>query len=108
MPSSFSIPEVMVDEIDALVSSGYYSSKSDVVKDAIRAMLRTRSELRVAVAIEMYKKNDVSIGGAAEIAGVTTIEFKEMLKDKGVKRILETEKPEKMDKAIRKIKRKSR
>ncbi len=108
MPSSFSIPKIMKNEIDALVSSGYYSSKSDVVKDALRTMLRTRPDLKVAIAIEMYRKNDVSIGRGAEISGLTTVEFKEIFKDRGFKRILETEKSEKMDRAIKKIKRKDK
>jgi len=108
MPSSFSIPKVMKDEIEALVSSGYYSSKSDVVKDALRMMLRTRPELKIAIAIEMYRRDEVSIGRAAEIAGLTIVEFKETLKDRGIKRVLETEKSEKIDKKIKKIKRKNK
>ncbi|MBD3155596.1 MAG: hypothetical protein GF368_02985 [Candidatus Aenigmarchaeota archaeon] len=70
--------------------------------------MRTRPELKIAIAIEMYKENEISLGRAAEIAGLTTVEFKETLKDRGVKRVLETEKSEKMDKKIKEIKRKNK
>ncbi|MFB6114916.1 MAG: type II toxin-antitoxin system ParD family antitoxin, partial [Candidatus Nanohalobium sp.] len=42
--TSFSLPEVMRDEIDVLVESGEYSSKSDVMRDAFREFLRNNPE----------------------------------------------------------------
>lgn len=39
----------------------------------------------LAAAIEMYKKEEVTLGRAAEIAGMGLIEFKEALKDRGIK-----------------------
>jgi len=106
MPSSYSLPKIMEDEIEALIEAGYYSSKSDVVKDAIRGMLEKNRNLRIAAAIEMYKRGRVSIGRAAEIADISVIEFKEVLKDRGVKRVLEHDK--KMMKEADKIMKKMR
>jgi len=37
-----------------------------------------------------YREGKASIGRAAEIAGVTTIEFKDMLADRGIVREIET------------------
>ena len=85
MPSSYSLPKVMEDEIDALIEAGYYSSKSDVVKDAIREMLEKNKNLRTAAAIEMYKSGKISIGRAAEIADMSLPDFKEALKERGIK-----------------------
>lgn len=106
MVKAFSLPKLMEEEIDMLVKSGYYSSKSDVVKDALRIMIRSRPELRIAVAVELFKEGKVSIGKAAEIAGMTVIEFKDALKDRRIKRVIKAEKTKEMDKAIAKIKRK--
>jgi len=88
MPSSYNIPELVKKEIGALVKAGYYSSKSDVVKDALRTFLSSKRNLRMAAAVELYKEGEVSLGKAAEIADIGIIEFKEMLASLGYKRII--------------------
>lgn len=88
MPSSYNLPELVKKEIEALVRSGHYSSKSDVVKDALRYMLESKKNLRLAAAIELYKQGEVSLGKAAEIANMGIIEFKETLSSQGHKRLL--------------------
>ena len=88
MVSAFSLPPIMELEIESLVHSGYYTSKSDVMKDAFRVFLETRSYLRIASAIELYKMEKVSLGKAAEIAGMSYEEFKEVLRDRGIKIIM--------------------
>lgn len=72
-------------EIDALVESGYYSSRSDVAKDAFRTLFEKKRNLRIAGAVELYKKKKVSLGRAAEIASVTIEEFKEILEERDIK-----------------------
>lgn len=88
MPSSYNLPELVKKEIDALVKAGYYSSKSDVVKDALRTFLSEKKNLRLAAAVELYKRGEVSLGKAAEIADVGIVEFKEVLASQGYKRVL--------------------
>jgi predicted HTH domain antitoxin len=90
MPSSYNLPELVKKEVDALVRSGHYSSKSDVVKDALRYLLDSKKNLRVAAAVELYKSGEVSLGKASEIAGVGLVEFKEILASQGYKRVLKT------------------
>ena len=88
MPSSYNLPELVKKEIDALVKAGYYSSKSDVVKDALRTFLSQKRNLRLAAAVELYRRKEVSLGKAAEIADVGLVEFKEILASQGYERIL--------------------
>ena len=88
MPSSYNLPELVKKEIDALVKAGYYSSKSDVVKDALRTFLSEKKNLRTAAAVELYKRDEVSLGKAAEIADMGIVEFKEVLASQGYKRVL--------------------
>jgi len=98
LPSTYSIPKIFEDEIEAVVDAGYYSSKSDVVRDALRLLFDTKSNLKLSAAIEMYKKGKVTLGKAAEIAGMNSISFKEILSDRGIVIEIPVDHPEKMDK----------
>jgi len=95
--------KIMEDEISALISLGYYRNEEELLKDAIRTLFNTRAELKVVSAIEMYTKGKVSLSKAAEIAGITTIEFKDVLADRGVVRKTEGKKAEEMDEKIKRI-----
>lgn len=89
-------------KIKALVNAGYYSNEIEVIKDAVLRLFRENAELKISAAIELYKKEDVSLSKAAEIAGMTTIEFKEILGKRGFIREIEARSAEKMDKKLRK------
>ena len=82
--SSIFLPKILKEEADALVRKGYYSSRSDVFKNALRFLMQNKADLRVAAAIEMFKEKRISLGKAAELAGVSVIEFKDILADRGV------------------------
>ncbi len=106
MPSSYNLPELVKKEIGALVKAGYYTSKSDVVKDALRVFLYSKRNLRLAAAVELYKEGEVSLGKAAEIANVGIIEFKEILASLGHKRIITVRRSDirKADELIKRMK----
>ena len=76
----------IIDELDEiLVDMGKYPNKDEVIKDALRALLRAKPELKKDVAIELYKKGVVSLSRAAEIYGSNIEDFKELLKERGIK-----------------------
>ena len=66
--SAFSLPELYEQEIAAVIDAGYYSNKSEVVRDALRTLFEEKTQLRLAAAIEMYKKGEVTLSRAAEVA----------------------------------------
>ena len=78
----------LLDKMSLLVEQGTYRSSEEMVQDALRALLRTRPDLRVRLAIEMYKKEEASLSRAAEVAGMDFESFKEALADAGVVRQL--------------------
>ncbi|QGA80326.1 UPF0175 family protein [Candidatus Nanohalobium constans] len=82
--TSFSIPETMRDEIDVLVDSGEYSSRSDVMRDAFRTFLRKNPEKRIRITVELYKSKDISLMRAAELAEMDLENYKEELKERGI------------------------
>lgn len=82
--TSFSIPELMKDEIDALVESGEYSSRSDVMRDAFRTFLRKNPEKRIRITVELYRKENISLTRAAELAEMDIESYKKELEKRGV------------------------
>jgi len=78
------IPVAYHDEIDALIKSGHYLNTDDFIKDAIRSLFEYKPIMKIDAAIELYKESKVSLGKAAEIAGMNIIQFKEVLGNRGI------------------------
>ncbi len=97
------VPETINEEIDILVKKGYYPSKSDLLKDAFRTLLNTKTELKISLAIELYLKGRISIARAAELSGLTTIEFKEVMAARGIIRETEGKSTVEMDTKLKKL-----
>jgi len=76
----------ILDELDVLVERGIYKDREALMNDAMRLLLRSKPELRVQLAIELYKRKKVSLSRAAEIGGVDVENFKEYLREAAVSR----------------------
>ena len=94
MPSSYSLPKLIEAEINALISAGYYSSKSDVVKDALRHLMKSKKSLRYAAAVELCREGKISAGKGAEIAEMGILEFRKMLEERGIRHEIKAERSE--------------
>jgi predicted HTH domain antitoxin len=105
MAEILALPTIIEKEIKALIKSGYYGSVDEAVKDAFRTLLNAKPDLRTVAAVELYKEGEVSLGKAAEIAGVTTIEFKDILADRGIRREVGSRSVEELEKGVERIKR---
>ena len=105
MAEIFALPAIIENEIRALIKYGYYGSVDEAVKDAFRTLLNAKPDLRTVAAVELYKEGEVSLGKAAEIAGVTTIEFKDILADRGIRREVGSRSVEELEKGVERIKR---
>jgi len=44
------------------------------------------TRIRVELALERYRTNESSLAKSAELAGLTTIEFKKLIADRGIAR----------------------
>ena len=106
MPSAYNITEIQEKEIEAIIRAGYYTNKSEVVRDALRTLFANSPNLRTSAAVEMYKSEDYTLSKCAEIAGMTSIEFKEILKDRGIKIQIIPEDKKSIKKGVEVLKRK--
>ena len=104
MASTYILPGFMESEVEALVKSKYYPTSIEVLKDALRTLFETKPDLKITAALEMYRGKEVSLSKAAEITGVTAVEFKENLANRGVPLISEEKSTVEMDKKSKEIK----
>ncbi|MEW6007388.1 MAG: UPF0175 family protein [bacterium] len=74
----------MKKEIGALVKRGLYANEGEISKDAFRVLLEVRPNLKIEAAVQLYKDKEISLGKAAEIVGISTVEFKDILADRGI------------------------
>lgn len=101
--STFNLPETIENEINALVKGGYFNSKSSFIEEAIKYTLTNRGDLKLNAAVEMYLSREVSLGRAAELAGLSIFEFKEILKARGIKIIIDAPSSEDINRQIKQM-----
>jgi len=87
-------------EIDALVRTGVYRDRGEVIQDALNTFLALKSNLRLEIAIELFKSDEVSLLRASEIAGINFYIFKKILNDRGIKIPVDVETTDVMDRQI--------
>lgn len=101
---SFTVPPTLRLELAAIPETGYYDSTSEFLRDAMRTLLATRKDLRLAIASILYKQGKISLGKAVEIAQVNYEEMKKLLAEKGIRRRSGTETAKEMEEGLEKFK----
>ena len=76
-------------EVNALVDSGLYPDPHAVMIDALENLVKIKKASRLDDAIESYKQGEVTLGRAAELAGMHRFELEEVFKARGI--VKETE-----------------
>ncbi len=87
-------------EIAALVWLGLYANREDVIADAVRNLLLNNRSLRLELALDLCKSDEVSLGRAAEIAGLDRWQFEELLRERGISIAHEAGTAETMDEEL--------
>jgi len=67
-----------------LVDAGIYESEEEAMSDALDLLLKENPEYRMKLALYRYQHEEISIGKAAEIAGVCWEDMKENLVENGI------------------------
>jgi predicted HTH domain antitoxin len=75
------------------VEARLYSSEEEVIRDALRHLLRARPDLRIHLAVHRYETESLSLAKAADLAGVSWAQMREILLEKGVQPRLGPETP---------------
>jgi Arc/MetJ-type ribon-helix-helix transcriptional regulator len=83
MGINIEFPEQLKKELEVITKTGHYKSTSEFVKDAVKTILAARKDLRVSIAVELYKEG-YSLEKVAEIADVDYEEMKRILVESGI------------------------
>lgn len=76
----------LLDKVDLLVEHHLFDSQHSLRMAAYRSLLAMRPELKAELAILLYSQEEVSLGRAAELAGLSREEFKDLLNARGIER----------------------
>ena len=71
-------------EVEDFVNSGLFNSKEEVIRNALRSLTQVHPEYRIRLAIYQYQNKNISVGKAAELAGVSFEQMKEILIQHGI------------------------
>tara|TARA_Y100000310_G_C20471174_1_gene710108 strand:- start:110 stop:379 length:270 start_codon:yes stop_codon:yes gene_type:complete len=79
---TFTVPKELKTLLEAAQQIGYYDSLSEFLRDCIRYTLDNKSNLRIAIAYELYTQKKIRIGKAAEIMQTSIEETKEIFENR--------------------------
>ena len=81
---SITLPPRMTEEVEAVISAGFYDNRSELVRVALRFFLDQKPEIRLGAAIKLYQSGNITISRAAEIAGIPYEKIKDILSEEGL------------------------
>jgi predicted HTH domain antitoxin len=82
--------------MDILLERGIFESEESLMLSAYRSLLTLRPELKVELALSLYEREEISLGKAAEIAGVSREQMKDILVSRGIERRMAMRSPERV------------
>jgi predicted HTH domain antitoxin len=71
-------------QVQDFVKARLYKSQDAVIQDALRHLLRNRPDLKIQLAVYRYQQEDLSLAKAAELAGVSWWQMRDILLEQGI------------------------
>jgi len=87
----------------ATVIAGLYPNVGEALQDAVKTWLAVKPNIRLEVAVELFKSDEVTLERAAEIAGLNRWLFQDILTQRGVKILIEADSKKNLAKAAKEI-----
>jgi predicted HTH domain antitoxin len=66
------------------VAARIYDDEEAVIQDALRHLLRARTDLRTQLAVHRYQTEEISLAKAASLAGVSWAQMKDIWVERGI------------------------
>lgn len=93
--------------IAAAVRAGLFRNEHEAMREAVSTWLAVKPNLRLEVAIELFKEGEVTLNRAAEMAGLNRWRFQDLLAQRGVRMELEAGPAEELAAAASEIRRRA-
>ncbi len=85
MPRTTStLPDDLHQLVEGSIEAGIFENKSDAIRHALRDYFDDHEDARLAAAIHLYDSNEISLGKAARLAGVSRFDMPDLLREHGV------------------------
>lgn len=85
MPRTTStLPDDIHQLVEGSVDAGVFENKSDAIRHALRDYFDGHEDARVAAAVHRYANDEISLGKAARLAGVSRFDMPDVLREHGV------------------------
>lgn len=68
----------------SFVEANLYQNEDALIQDALRHLLRSKPELKIRLAVHRYQQQEISLEKAANLAGVSWAQMKDILVEHGV------------------------
>lgn len=78
------IPDDLTDLVEGAVDAGIFENKSDAIRHVLREYFEEHPNARIAAAISLYERGDVTLGTAARLADLNRFEMRDILREEGV------------------------
>src|SRR6056297_1733489 len=79
-----SYPEDLDLLIKGAVDAGIFNSKSDALREFVRTYFETHENERIAAAIALYEREEITLGDAARLAAVDRWTMRDLCREHGV------------------------
>ena len=79
-----SYPEDLDLLIEGAVDAGIFNSKSDALREFVRTYFEDHENERIAAAIALYEREEITLGDAARLAAVDRWTMRDLLREHGV------------------------
>jgi predicted HTH domain antitoxin len=94
--------------IGAAVRAGLFRDEREALREALSTWFAVKPNLRLEVAIELFKEGVVTLDRAAELAGLNRWTFHDLLIERGVRSEAEADTPEELSAAAAAILKRSK
>ena len=89
-----------LEQLDAWESEGHGGNLYDVLHEAIDVFLEAHPQAQLEAALDLWQREYVTLGKAAELASLTLWDFKAVLRQRGIPIIIEARHATEMDSMI--------
>ena len=70
--------------IEGAVEAGVFAGKSDALREFVRTYFEKHENERIAVAVALYKREQITLGDVARLAAVDRWKMRDILREHGV------------------------